>query len=173
MDLTKIEDAKTYVQKGIFPAAKKILEESGVHYPLTFVFATQMRGAPLGDPDVIAIPFGTGEFSEAQREGYSAYIRHVIAETKAVGVVMITAAWVSTIDIDTPGVAPRPSEAPNREEILAVFFEHRDGNVFWKAPIVRGSGVTTLGPFETMKWDQSLGRFANMMNKPRPPEAEA
>ena len=178
MDLMKLEDAKTYVQRGIFPAAKKIIEESGTHYPLTFVFATRKCAAatPLPEPEVVAIPFGDGDFSEAEREGYTAYIRHVITETAAVGVVTVTEAWTATLDLDKPGeAAPRASEAPNREEILAVFFEHRDcaGTVFWKAPIVRWGNGVTLAAFEAVESDQSVGRFANLLGKLRPPEAEA
>lgn len=174
MDLMKFEDGKEYVNKGIFPGAKRIMEQDGIHYPLAFVLATEIRGRTVTEPEVIGVPFGNGEFTEDEKEAYSLVVRAMVKATKAIGVIFITEAWLATIDYESANVLQeRPSEAPNREEVLFVTFEHRDGTAIWKAPIVRWGDGATLGTFETLKMDLGVGRFANLLGKLRPPQAEA
>ena len=173
MDLSKFEEAKDYVNRGIFPGAKHIMEQDGTHYPVAFVFATQMRGRTLSEPEVIGIPFGTGDFTEGQKEAYSNVVRAVVRETRAVGVVFISEAWWSDVSLDSAEVQERPSQAPNRQEVVFVSFEHRDGTAIWKAPIARWGDGASLGTFESVKMDLGDGRFTNLLGKLRPPEAEA
>jgi hypothetical protein len=174
--LHTLDGTMEYVRRGIFRAAREIMETDGVHYPLAFVLATTFRGRKLAHPEAVAIPFGNGAFDDAGKDMFSGVLREAAKETEAVAVIVVTEAWSSSLVADPSGplLVPRPSEDPNRREILNITVEHADGFVCCDAPIIRDGDAVRLGDFtEDRDRGVSYGRFVNLLGKPRPPEAEA
>jgi hypothetical protein len=182
MDLTTLSGARKYVETVVFNGAREIIEGGEQHRPLAFILATAVPGTPVAYPrPVYIVPFPFAalsveyglDFDERGKDIYAEAIQQVCKATKAVGAVFICEAWTARYDADG-GVVGRPSESPDRREILAVWLDHRDGRIYCSAPIERDGDRATLGAFE---WDDAnadtFGRFVNLLGRPEPPEPQA
>jgi hypothetical protein len=101
----------------------------------------------------------------------------VAQRTAAVGVVHISEAWTIRRTQSSPLLVERPSEAADRQEILHVVLDHRDGRIFCSAPISRDGDAVSVGDFTCEQDDdpqvKHFGRMVNLLGRPEPPEPEA
>lgn len=187
-DLRTLTGAREYLEAGVFPAARQIMEEDGTHYPLAFILATcSPGGAPFegfdGPVAVIPFPFATVavatglSFDDRGREVFTRAITAVAKQTKAVGVVHVCEAWqvFRSTEGGEPLLMEMPSQAPDRQEILSVVLDHRDGSIYCHAPILRDGDKATLGEFvcDEDGEGQRFGRLVNLLGRAAPAEPEA
>ncbi len=184
MELTTLDGARRYLEEAIFPAARQIMQEDGEHYPLAFILATcAPDGDALDTPVLFPFPYAsvasaTGlQYDHRGREIFVRAIQALSRQTQALGVVYISEAWSVCRSIDDGRPIERPSEAPDRQEILSILLDHRSGRIFCHAPIVRAEGgQVTLGDFVCHVEgtdDYSYGRLVNLLGRAEPPDAEA
>jgi hypothetical protein len=107
-----------------------------------------------GWPTIIA----SLEKNRAEKHAVDATLRKLIRKKRSVRYVHVAEAWASV------SVGCRPSEAPDRKEIVIINVEQKGGDaITGEAPIERDAGgVPTLGKFDWSLSGSAVGHFARI-----------
>jgi hypothetical protein len=166
-DLTTFDGARAIVRDKLHGMAKGLLEKTGGVEPSALVIATELYGKRLPTPMAIMIALETNGFDEPTKDGFAIVVRRAVQTTRALGVIFMSEAWLSTYS-DNGKVFqeyPQPNEDPARREVVIFSMEHKRRSAVCMAEIVRAKGCVTLGPLEEWETSEQCGRFMNFMGR--------
>ena len=99
-----------------------------------------------------------GPASETKQAFLEEVLPVLLREAGAVAVALVTSSWMLTFKGKRPAVLPRPSESPDREEVLIVSVVDRLRAEAQIAPILRHPDrPPELGPWDVLPEDASFG----------------
>lgn len=157
------EQAMLAVMERLREAVAAMFTRDGRLRPVALIFGNY-------DPDTKEFGKGlfalegadTEDFGEEAKDRMTHLMKEAMDLSQGSGVVFMSEVWL----VETPRAAldMPPSLSPDRQENLMQTFTHRDGRAtLWLAPIIRGSGSPTIGPWKKSAGDRVAGRFIDVL----------
>ena len=136
--------------------AKRIFEDSGEVLPMWHVVDGN------GDNLLLATPWTSDE----EKRDIIVKLRELFRLRKVKRLVFMVEAWIAAVRADSEGETPRPSEHPDRREVIIINAEDRDGsNLYGMYYILRPEhGPPTLSPLKLQAYDKTAGHMVGMLS---------
>ena len=133
----------------IIPGAIRNFTEHGEVVPASFVLGRRdpRTGKALDKLALAIVPLA------GDKDAVRALQQRVCDRADAVAHIYVTEGWSVTLSDDAPFDDPYEGretleQHPDREEVILITLEHKDGGAMWKLPILRDGTRPTLGPLQ-------------------------
>lgn len=169
LDMNTIDGLERFIELMV-PMMRANIERDGELMPFAVICGRRdpRDGSALKEPEPIIIALAVPMRDDDDKDTVRAFLDDALSKTNGVGIAFVTEAWAVNYDLDLDGVfhdfyTKRPSQHPNRIEIVSIVCEHMTGASasFFKIPILRDGDKVTLGEPEKNRMPQipTGGRF--------------
>jgi hypothetical protein len=138
--------------------AARMFNESDDHEVIPMWHAVQGNGENI----LIATPWSNDKEKQITVNG----LRQMFAAKQVKRFAFVVEAWIAQVTtMEEMNDGPRPSEHPDRREVLMIHAEDRDGShIMGQYYILRPEhGPPKLSPLEVMPYDQMTGRMMGLL----------
>ena len=152
LDLNTIDGLESFIERMV-PLMRSNLERDGELMPFAVICGKRdpRDGSALKQPEPIIVALAVPMRNDGDKDTVRAALDDAISKTNGVGIAFVTEAWAVSYEAE-PGLFhdfynQRPSQHPNRIEIVSIVCEHRTGASasFFQIPILRDGDKVTLG----------------------------
>jgi hypothetical protein len=174
LDLTTADGIEAYVTGRAIPFVLDWYKDEKDLRPMAHLFVTRdkhgvlLKNGAVGSQVIFAPTLGDAP----ERDVFAQFIRDQVTRVRAIGVLMIRAAWMLGGAAAAAAAADRTksiSNHPERYEAAWLSLEHIAVRRVWYSRIARNDkGMATLAPFERITPNPGdSGRFMNLLCRER------